>query len=74
MMPVAKRWLAGGIEFPAREDGVGALARGGEVWRWRCGLYVGEIRVEMGFDAGHQSGAFCVGHRLRGVERGVDPA
>jgi hypothetical protein len=27
----------------------------------------------MGFDAGHQGGAFCVGERLRGVEGGADP-
>ncbi len=63
--PVAEGWLARSVEFPARQDGVGALARGGEVGSRRCRLHVGEVGVEVGFDAGHQGGAFCVGLRFR---------
>src|SRR6202161_4591680 len=35
---VAQRGLGRGVEFPACEDGVGIVARGGEIWRGRRGF------------------------------------
>ena len=70
---VAQRGLGRGVEFPACEDGVGIVARGGEIWRGRREFEVGEVGVEVRLDGGHQGGAFCVGHGFGRGERVVEP-